>query len=165
MADKITIKFKGVPEALSNIKKWEEKKLAQVSDDLKTTAFKIEGTAKRNGAGQWIDPTGRLDASISTNWSGSNMNEGKTGAKAESGDGIGQPSGEKNFVYVVGSRVEYSAFQEFGFHGTIKVKGTDKRRAHTRNVNYAGKPYLYPAYHANKNDAIKRIKETLKRKF
>ena len=55
MADKITIKFKGVPEALSSIKKWEEKKLAQVSDDLKTTAFKIEGAAKRNGAGQWID--------------------------------------------------------------------------------------------------------------
>jgi len=165
MADKITIKLLGNKEAAQTIKRWETKKLGQVSDDLKTVAFKIEGTAKRNGAGQWIDPTGRLDASISTNWSGSNMNEGKTGAKAESGDGIEQPSGEKNFVYVVGSRVEYSAYQEFGFHGTINVKGTDKRRAHKRNVNYAGKPYLYPAYHANKNDAIKRIKETLSKKW
>ena len=165
MADKITIKFLGGKEAIDKIKKWEEKKLGQVSDDLKAVAFKIEGAAKRNGAGQWIDPTGRLDASISTNWSGSNMNEGRTGSKAESGDGTGQPSGEKSFVFVVGSNVEYSAYQEFGFHGTIHVKGTDKRRAHTRNVNYAGKPYLYPAYHANKNDAIKRIKETLSKKF
>jgi len=161
MADKITIKFKGVPEALSSIKKWEEKKLAQVSDDLKTTAFKIEGAAKRNAPVK----DGILRASISTNWSGSNMSEGRTGSKAESGDGVGQPSGEKNFVYVVGSNKSYSAYQEFGFHGTIHVKGTDKRRAHTRNVNYAGKPYLYPAYHANKNDAIKRIKETLSKKW
>ena len=165
MGDKITVKFAGLDKAVGNIKKWEENKLEQVSKDLKITAFKIERDAKRNGASQWIDPTGRLDASISTNWAGSNMAEGKTGAKAESGDGIKQPTGNKNFVYAVGSRVEYAAYQEHGFHGTIDVKGTDKRRAHTRNVNYAGKPYLYPAYHANKNDAVKRIKKTLSQKW
>ena len=161
MADKITIKFKGVPEALSSIKKWEEKKLAQVSDDLKVTAFKIEGDAKRNAPVK----DGPLRASISTNWPGSGMSEGKTGAQAESGDGVEQPPGEKGLVYAVGSNKEYAAYQEFGFHGTINVKGTDKRRAHKRNVNYAGKPYLYPAYHANKNEAIKRIKETLSKKW
>ena len=165
MADKITIKLLGGKEAIDKIKKWEEKKRAQVSDDCKIVAFKIEGAAKRNGAGQWIDPTGRLDASISTNWSGSNMNEGRTGSKAESGDGTGQPSGAKDFVYAVGSNVEYAAYQEHGFHGTIQVKGTDKRRAHKRNVNYAGKPYLYPAFHANKNELVKRLKETLSKKF
>ena len=161
MADQITIKFLGGKEAITKIKQWEEKKMAQVSDDLKATAFKIEGAAKRNSPVK----DGILRASISTNWSGSNMNEGRTGAEAESGDGVGQPPGERGLVYVIGSNKEYSAYQEFGFHGTIHVKGTDKRRAHTRNVNYAGKPYLYPAYHANKNDAVTRIKKTLSQKF
>ena len=167
MADKITVKFAGFEEATSNIKKWEEKKLEQVSKDLMATAFKIEGDAKRKAP--VLD--GRLRASISTNWPGSGLSEGRTGAKAEDGDGVKQPSGEKNFVYAVGSRVEYAAYQEFGYQGTMTVVrksskgGTPRRKSHTRNVNYAGKPYLYPAYHANKNDAVKRIKETLSKKW
>ena len=60
--------------------------------------------------------TGRLRASISTNWSDSGMAEGAIGSQAESGDGIKQPSisGNEVFKVVVGTNVEYSVPLEFG---------------------------------------------------
>lgn len=49
----------------------------------------------------------------------------------------------------VGTNISYGAYHEFGFRGVANVRGHMRRghqvRAHTRNVNYAGRPYLRPA--------------------
>jgi len=60
--------------------------------------------------------TGRLRASISTNWSESGMTEGVIGNQADLGDGVKQPSisGEEVFKVVVGSNVVYAPILEFG---------------------------------------------------
>lgn len=87
--------------------------------------------------------TGRLRASITTNWTGSGMSRAKIktpkkNTKPE--DGIGQPGGnKKKFVVVVGTNVEYGVFQEYGAR---------KISAH---------PYLRPALEKNKG----RIKQLL----
>jgi len=51
--------------------------------------------------------TGRLRASISTNWSGSGMDKGRVDAQALPDDGIGEPKGDK-FTVVVGTNVDYA---------------------------------------------------------
>jgi len=94
---------KGIPEVVANLKMYQIIKTQAIKDRLKKQAFKIELSAKE---GCPVD-TGRLRASISTNWAGSPMNEGKTDGKAKSGDGIKKPTGPKELVYVVGTNVEY----------------------------------------------------------
>jgi HK97 gp10 family phage protein len=59
--------------------------------------------------------TGRLRASISTNWSGSGMDSGNVGSQALTEDGIDQPERRADkFVVRVGSRVEYASWLEWG---------------------------------------------------
>ena len=89
--------------------------------------------------------TGRLRASISTNWAGSPMNEGKTGGKAKSGDGVKKPAGPKELVYVVGTNVEYSEDVE---HGTKKREAT---------------PYLFPAYFMYEGETVAAIAMIMKK--
>lgn len=49
----------------------------------------------------------------------------------------------------VGTNLVYAAYHEFGFRGRVQVSQHVRRgalvRAHGRNVNYAGRPYLRPA--------------------
>jgi phage gpG-like protein len=55
----------------------------------------------------------------------------------------------------VGTNISYGAFHEFGFQGTVMVSAFTRRRgksgypwpvsAHTRRINYAGRPFLRPA--------------------
>jgi len=53
--------------------------------------------------------TGRLRASISTNWSGSGMSSGKVDSQASSEDGVLNPGSDLNvFKVVVGTRVQYA---------------------------------------------------------
>lgn len=116
--------------------KWNDKKLRKVAEDiamrrLVKVGFMVEREAKK------LTPvdTGRLRASISTNWTGSGMSEGKTGKQAsavtlkgrktgrgkaplrtgKSVKGIGRPS--DRFTVVVGTNVAYSAAVEFGKQG------------------------------------------------
>lgn len=65
--------------------------------------------------------TGRLKASVSTNWTDSGMTKGKVDKQAGPEDGIGSPGGKKNrffmpskFKVVVGTNVEYAPPLEFG---------------------------------------------------
>jgi len=126
---------KGIPEVVANLKKYQFIKTQAIKDRLKKQAFKIELAAKEMSP---VD-TGRLRASISTNWAGSPMNEGKTGRQAKSGDGIKRPDGPKDLVYVVGTNVKYGPYIE---HGTPKM---------------SAQPYLFPAYFMYEGETIKAI--------
>jgi HK97 gp10 family phage protein len=97
---------------------------------LLAIGFSIEREAKLSCTEQGIVDTGRLRASISTNWTDSGLDRGKTssytgGTKNEYGkqmekvdsvsDGIGAPQEQGDrFEVVVGSNVYYAPFHEFG---------------------------------------------------
>ena len=87
--------------------------------------------------------TGRLRSSISVNWTGSGMAEGKIENKAKPGDGIKQPASKSNeFTVVIGTNVDYAIAQEYG------------------TSRQSGKPYLRPALAKN----LSKIKQMLKEK-
>ncbi len=82
--------------------------------------------------------TGRLRASISSNWTGSGMAQGRVGAKAEA-PGMANPEGRWPLIIgTVGTNVEYGYYLEIG---TSKIE----RR-----------PYLRPALEKS-FPALKRI--------
>lgn len=66
-------------------------------------------------------------------------------------------SGAPGHMGRVVSNLSYAAYQEFGFHGVEQVKAHSRNEcfgrqtkpfmvpAHSRNVDYAGKPYARPA--------------------
>ncbi len=62
MANEITIKVKGIPEALASLKRYQSRKIEQIKEELSVGAFKVEGLAKDLVA----VATGRLRASITT---------------------------------------------------------------------------------------------------
>ena len=124
--------------------KWDDRKLKKevaftTEQKMIKAGFMIEKDAKYFVK---ID-TGRLRSSISVNWTGSGMTEGKIENKAKPGDGIKQPTSKpKEFSVVVGSNVNYAIPQEFG---------TSKQSAH---------PYLRPALAKN----LTRIRQLFGRK-
>ncbi len=95
--------------------------------------------------------TGRLRASISSNWTGSGMAKGKVKSPAKTEDGVGQPT--KELTGVVGTNVEYARRLELGFVGTDS-KG--------RKYNQAPRPYLRPALHKNEKGIRKLFKDIVK---
>ncbi len=123
---------------------WDDRKFqaaaaAGVSSDLIKAGFMIEKDAKHFVK---VD-TGRLRSSISVNWTGSGMAEGKIENKAKSGDGIKQPTSKPDeFTVVVGTNVNYAIPQEYG---------TSKQSGHA---------YLRPALAKN----LDEIKQMLKGK-
>ena len=137
MAEKIVY---GIPEVIANLKKYQLIKTQAIKDRLKKQAFKIETAAKEVCA---VD-TGRLRASISTNWAGSSMSEGKTGAQANPGDGVKKPEGPKELVLVVGTNVKYGPHVE---HGTSRMPA---------------RPYLYPAYFMHEGETILALAKIMK---
>ena len=118
MADKISIKVNGIPEALSKLKKYQLRKKAQIKDELLKTAFKVEGFAKDTVPVK----TGHLRSKISIDVSDIGL-----------------------LVVRVGTDVKYAPYVEFG---------TRVMRA---------RPYLFPAFFAYENDAIKGIGRILKK--
>lgn len=87
MADKITIKVKGIPEALANLRKYQSQKKEQIKNELRIGAFKIEGLAKD------VVPvdTARLKGSLTTD-----------------------DSDIARLVMRVGTNVKYGPYVEFG---------------------------------------------------
>ena len=132
----------GIPEAIANLKKYQLIKMQAVKDRLKKQAFRVELAAKEACP---VSPHGgRLRASISTNWAGSTLNEGKTGPKALPGDGIKRPEGPSELVYVVGTNVFYGPYVE---HGTYKM---------------SAQPYLFPAYFMYEGETILALAKIMK---
>jgi HK97 gp10 family phage protein len=103
----------------------EKRLLTGIEKGTRKCGLRIEREAKQMCR---VD-TGRLRASISTNWTDSGMSRGKVDAKANSEDGVSQPNGK--FVVVVGTNVEYAHWLEFG---TFKMDA---------------RPFLFPAYEMN----------------
>jgi len=139
--ENITIKIEGMEELKKNIAFYKLLAPEACRRGLKTIGLKVETYAKQMCP---VD-TGRLRASISTNWSGSGMAEGKTGAKAQAGDGMPEPPGEKGMVVAVGTNVFYGPYQE---HGTSKMEA---------------RPYLYPAYFCYEGEVPEEIIRQMKK--
>ena len=127
----------------SYVKPYVDKKKTAIERALLEMGFRIERDAKDMCT---VD-TGRLRASISTNWTNSGLNEGATGGEAKRGDGIKKPNPKYGkFTVVVGTNVFYGFFVE---HGTQKM---------------SAQPFIFPAYFTNEGEVIRRVGEILGKK-
>lgn len=117
----------------------------QLEGDIKRSmqegSGRLYGDHRASAPGEPPAPdTGRLRASISTNWSGSSMSRGKVGGKALASDGVGMPKAKGDrFTVVVGSNVEYAPLLEFG---TIKMQP---------------RPFIRPAFDKIKHRVAKML--------
>jgi HK97 gp10 family phage protein len=84
--------------------------------------------------------TGRLRASISTNWSNSGMERGHVDGKAEAEDGVGMPKDPLRFHVYVGTNVLYAPLLEWG----------------TRRMS--ARPFVRPAFDRIKGKVAQMIK-------
>jgi len=148
---------------------WDKKVIHKVLNSaeksLIAAGIKIERKMKKyltsgEGAMTPAVDTGRLRASISTNWSASGLTSGNVfkvamsgGVPSKSGvitmnvgDAIGQPAGKgsNTFTVVVGTNVYYAPHVEFG-----TTRGMPAR------------PYLKMAYQAVRPKVAKIIKDTM----
>ena len=97
--------------------------------------------------------TGRLRASISTNWTGSGLDNAKVKGAVKKGvdkdQGLGNPGGSRSrFKVVVGTRTSYSAFLEFG------------------TGEMAARPFIRPAFEKKRlriNTLLKEMSKGLKK--
>lgn len=166
---KIDIKVEGVEKLIANLKKWQVVKRQAVEDIGKETGYKIEKAAKDKTAVPIL--TGRLRASLSTNWAGSNMPRGKVDTAAGDNDGVGQPEGPKGLVTVVGSNVAYAHMQEFGTWGDAPkpvgpMIGMPDRREEEAKLGprpEGGYQFLTRAFVTNRDEYVRRIEEALKK--
>lgn len=167
MANQIDVKIEGVEKAIAALKKWQIVKRQACEDVLKEVGFKIEATAK---AGCPVD-TGRLRASITTNWSGSGMSRAqiknpctKPQNPTKPDDSLAQPNGEKGLVVVVGTNVEYGPAIEHGH--VAATKGGESfygLGGVSVGTTVEGRPYLYPAYFSHEREVETRIATILKK--
>ena len=164
-----TTKVTGVQEAIANLKKWQVIKRRAIENVVKEIGFKVEASAKMDGNIP-VD-SGRLRASISTNWSGSPLSFGKTGAQAGTQDGVGRPSGPKGLTVVVGSNVVYAQIQEWGVWNDARKPGkgestyvNTRKRGHVpRKRPKEGFLFLTKAYKKHQGEVSKRIAAVLKK--
>lgn len=112
---------------------------------IKRMGGKVVHAASSPGQPPAVD-TGRLRASISTNWTQSGMARGRVDSKALEEDGIGNPGGKNinpfsggQFKVAVGTNVDYGPPLEFG------------------TVNMAARPFMRPAYDFNRNKITKMM--------
>ncbi len=103
----------------------------------------IAHQASASGEPPAVD-TGRLRASISTNWTKSGIGRGKVDSQAQPEEGVGDPGGSKRmggqFKVVVGSNVRYAPWLEFG----------------TRRMS--ARPFMRPSLDRIKNKVTSLIK-------
>ena len=113
---------------------WNDKQLLKdiqkpATNYMKKIGFKVEAETKqllstektiggKHVAAAYGKPpsldTGRLRASISTNWTGSGINQGKVNSQAKGDDGVGEPT--TPMTVAIGTNVEYAQKLELG-HG------------------------------------------------
>ena len=139
MADEITVKMVGIEGAVANIRALAIASPMAVQKGTLRVAMKIERQAKANVP---VD-TGRLRASLSTNWTGSGKSRGDVDGKAQADDGVGQPQPRPDtFSAVIGSNVEYAPDVEFN---------------ETAHHNVGQAHYLYGAYFSYEGDVKDEI--------
>jgi len=155
----INVKCEGIEKTIANLKKFAVVKREACKTILKEEGFKIETDAKA----MCPVKTGRLRASISTNWAGSGKNRGRTGSKAEANDGVGQPGGPDGLVVVVGTNVEYGPSVEFG-HVAASKQGEGGFMGIGIGVGtvVGGRPFLTPAYLSHEGELEKRLAAVVK---
>jgi len=148
--ENITIKIDGLEELKKNVRFYKVLCPEATRKALKIIGFKVETYAKQ------ICPvlTGRLRGSLSTNWAGSGIAEGKTSGKAKTGDGMGEPPGEKGMIVAVGTNVVYARRVEHGFFGPDSLG---------RVYAQQGKPYLFPAYFTYEGEVMGEIVKEFKK--
>jgi len=144
MSDSIDVKMTGVDELVRSIKELAVGSPTAIANGVKRVAFMVERDAK----GACAVDTGRLRASISTNWTGSGLARGAVESKAKPEDGVGQPQEKSDaFTAVIGTNTEYAPFVEWGHkQGSTMV---------------AAQPYLYPAFFKNEGKVKGEISKEL----
>lgn len=89
--------------------------IEEVKKVLIRGGFRIEGEAKINCQQSGAVDSGRLMASVSTNWNDSGMSHGRVGEKAKPSDGAGRPmKGDSMCVVRVATKVNYAPFVHWG---------------------------------------------------
>jgi phage gpG-like protein len=155
MSDSVDVKMTGVEDVIANIHKIAIASPGAVMRGVKAVALKIERQAKLNITAQGAVDTGRLRASITTNWTGSGLSRGDVKdpvPETQPDDGVGGPQEKPDtFTAVVGTNVKYGPYIEHGHR--VKAK------AWTTMVE--ARPYLYPAYFAHEADVPKEISAEL----
>ena len=156
MSDEVNIKLTGTDDIISSIKALAIASAGAAMRGTLRVAEKIERQAKA----QCPVDTGRLRASISTNWTGSGMERAlpSGGVKMEGGglalghgsdpdDGVGQPQPKADtFSAVVGSNLEYAPSVEWN---------------ETAQHKMGGPHFLYGAYFAYEGDVQDEISSEL----
>lgn len=150
----VSVKVEGVEKTLAKLKKWQLIKRQACEDTLKKIGFTIERDAKILCP---VD-TGRLRASLSTNWSGSGNSRGRTEKKAQADDGVGQPGGPRGLVVVVGTNVKYAIFVEYG-HVAASKMGEESWTGLNVGVGtiVEGRFYLTKAYLQHEGEVVTEI--------
>ena len=162
------VKVIGAEDIIKNLRKYQLIKRTATEAVLKEIGLKIEASAKK---GTVPVDTGRLRASLSTNWSGSSSQYGKVGSDANPEDGVGRPTGPKGLAVVVGSNLPYSQVQEFGSWGDARKSGKQdvpKSRKSKPDKEKSKRPkegflYLTKAYTKHRGDLVARIKKIYKK--
>ena len=143
MSDEVDIKMTGTDDIASSIKALAIASAGAAMRGTLRVAEKIERQAKA----QCPVDTGRLRASISTNWTGSGKARGDVDTKAEPDDGVGQPQPKADtFSAVIGSNVDYAPSVEWNETAQHKIGGPH---------------FLYGAYFAYEGDVQDEISSEL----
>lgn len=138
MAKAFNIEIKGLDKALKHFDRLSDSMKQNVLDEIEVGAREIEGDAKVRVP---VD-TGNLRASITV-------------------------SPLQNGQEIV-AQADYAAYVEFGTGQLVKVPAALESYAAQfkgrglRLVNLPARPFLFPAYEAERPQIIKRIKELLK---
>lgn len=139
----LTISIKGMPECLAKLVSMPEEVRRVFRNQVIQSGMIVEADAKHNCP---VD-TGRLRASITTNWTGSGLGRAVVTApvkNTEPDDSVGEPSSDDPVLttVVVGSNVSYAP----------EVEYLTERHHKTGRA-----PYLYPAFADNQNRIIDKI--------
>ena len=139
----LTISVKGLPECLAKLMTMPEDIRRAFRNQVIQSGMIVEASAKDNCP---VD-TGRLRASITTNWSGSNMARAvitKPAKETETDDAVGEPSSSDPSmpVVVVGTNVKYAPDVEY---------------LTERKHNVGRAPFLYPAFAENQDRILEKV--------
>lgn len=139
----LTISIKGLPEALAKLVSMPEDIRRAFRNQVIQCGMIVEADAKANCP---VD-TGRLRASITTNWSGSNLaraNITKPVKESQVDDAVGEPTSNDPLMpfVLVGTNVKYAPEVEYLL---------DRKHKTGRA------PFLYPAFAENQEKILDKV--------